>query len=237
MKVVSSENVLAYVEGSDKKNEVVVISAHFDHLDVRTQGAGDRIFNGADDNGSGTVALMELARVYAAAKKDGHGPRRTLLFLAVAGEEDGLLGSEYYTDHPVFSLQQTVANLNIDMIGRSDPVHATGEPYVYVFGAGKISTTLNNINEAANKRYTQLAFDYTYDDPAHPQRLYYRSDHYNFVRHDIPIIFYFGGLHEDYHRPSDEVDKIEFELLAKRVKCIFYTAWEIANRDERLMPD
>jgi Zn-dependent M28 family amino/carboxypeptidase len=237
VKVVKSENVLGYVEGSDKKDEVIVISAHYDHIGVGEQGTGDRIYNGADDDGSGTVAVMELARVYAAAKDAGHGPRRTLLFLAVAGEENGLLGSKYYTDHPVFSLHQTVANLNIDMIGRRDPAHATGEPYVYIIGADKISTTLNQISEAANQRYTQLVFDYTYNDTAHPQRLYYRSDHYNFARHNIPIIFYFDGLHEDYHRPTDEIEKIEFDLLAKRVKCIFYTAWEIANRDERIVPD
>ena len=123
------------------------------------------------------------------------------------------------------------------MIGRRDAQHAGSPPYVYVIGADKLSSELNRVSETANKNYTGLVFDYTYNDPAHPDNLYYRSDHWNFAKRNIPIIFYFDGIHEDYHQASDEVEKIEFDLLAKRTQCIFYTAWEIVNRDARITPD
>lgn len=236
-KVIETENVLGFLEGSDKKDEVIVITSHYDHIGIKPQGEGDLINNGADDDGSGTVTVMQLAKVFAQAKKDGKGPRRSILFLAVTGEEKGLLGSEYYTDHPVYPLDQTVVNLNIDMIGRRDEEHKDSAPYVYVIGADKLSTELHRLSESVNKKYTNLIFDYTYNDQEHPARLYYRSDHWNFARKNIPIIFYFDGIHEDYHLPSDEVDKIEFDLLTMRARCIFYTAWEIANRDERIVPD
>jgi len=157
--------------------------------------------------------------------------------MAFTGEESGLLGSDFYATHPTFPLQNTVANLNIDMIGRRDMKHTESPPYVYVIGADKLSSTLNNVSESSNKTYTNLIFDYTYNDPAHPDNLYYRSDHWNFAKRNIPIIFYFDGIHEDYHQPSDEVDKIEFDLLAKRTQCIFYTAWEIVNREDKIAPD
>ena len=236
IKTVKTENVLGLLEGSDKKDELLIISAHFDHVGVK-HGVGDGIYNGADDDGSGTVAVMELAKVFAEAKKAGNGPRRSILFMAFTGEESGLLGSDFYTRYPAFPLQNTVANLNIDMIGRRDLKHAESPPYVYVIGADKLSGALNSVSESANKTYTNLIFDYTYNDPAHPDNLYYRSDHWNFAKRNIPIIFYFDGIHEDYHQPSDEVDKIEFDLLAKRTQCIFYTAWEIVNREERITPD
>ncbi len=236
-KVVRSENVLGYLEGTDKKDELIVVTAHYDHIGKEDHGEGDLINNGADDDGSGTSTVMQLAKVFAQARKDGNGPRRSMLFMTVAGEEEGLLGSEYYTDHPVFPLANTVVDLNIDMVGRRDAQHKTSPPYLYVIGADKLSSELNRISESMNEKYAHLVFDYTYNDPAHPDRLYYRSDHWNFARRNIPIIFYFDGIHEDYHAPSDEVEKIEFDLLADRAKCIFYTAWEIANRDERIMPD
>lgn len=234
---VNTENVLGYLEGADKKNELVVITAHYDHIGKRSAGEGDLINNGADDDGSGTVTVLDLARVFSQAKKDGHGPRRSILFMTVTGEEKGLLGSEYYSEHPVFPLENTVVDLNIDMVGRRDPQHKDSEPYVYVIGSDKLSTELHRLSESVNKMYTGLVFDYTYNDQNHPDRLYYRSDHWNFAKKNIPIIFYFDGIHEDYHRPSDEVEKIEFDLLSKRAQCVFYTAWEIANRDERIMPD
>jgi Peptidase family M28 len=237
IKPVATENVLGYLEGTDKKEELLIITAHYDHIGVQPGGQGDLINNGADDDGSGTVAVMEIAKVFAQAKKDGHGPRRSILFMTVAGEEHGLLGSEYYAQHPVFPLAQTVVDLNIDMIGRSDPQHENSAPYVYVIGADKLSTELNTVSESVNKTYSNLVFDYTYNDVNHPDRLYYRSDHWNFAKNNIPIIFYFDGIHEDYHRPSDEVEKIDFELLKKRTQCIFFTAWEIANRESRIMPD
>lgn len=237
IKVVMTDNVLGYLEGTDKKDELVVITAHYDHIGKRSGGTGDLINNGADDDGSGTVSVMQLAKAFAAAKKEGKGPRRSMLFMLVTGEEKGLLGSDYYTQHPVFPLEKTVVDLNIDMVGRRDPQHKDSAPYVYVIGSDKLSTELHNINENQNKAYTNLIFDYTYNDQNHPDRLYYRSDHWNFAKNNIPIIFYFDGIHEDYHQPSDEVSKIEFDLLAKRAQCVFYTAWDIANREGRLVVD
>jgi Zn-dependent M28 family amino/carboxypeptidase len=238
IKTVKSENVLGYLEGTDKKDELIIITSHYDHIGKKSgTGAGDRINNGADDDGSGTVAVLQLAKAFAQAKMNGHGPRRSILFMTVAGEENGLLGSEYYTQYPVFPLAKTVVNLNIDMIGRRDEQHRESPPYVYVIGADKLSSELHELSESINKKYTNLVFDYTYNDEEHPARLYYRSDHWNFAQKNIPIIFYFDGIHEDYHQPSDEVDKIEFDLLTARTKCVFFTAWEIANRSERIKPD
>jgi hypothetical protein len=237
VKTVKSMNVLGYLEGSDKKDELIVVTSHYDHIGKRKSGEGDLINNGADDDGSGTVTVMELAKIFAQAKKDGKGPRRSMLFMTVTGEEKGLLGSEYYSEHPVFPLDKTVVDLNIDMVGRRDAQHKDSAPYVYVIGSDKLSTELHKLSEATNKTYTNLIFDYTYNDQNHPDRLYYRSDHWNFAKKNIPIIFYFDGIHEDYHKPSDEVEKIEFDLMAKRAQCVFYTAWEIANREQRIMPD
>jgi hypothetical protein len=237
IKTVKTENVLGFLEGTDKKDEVIVITSHYDHIGKKPSGEGDRINNGADDDGSGTVTVLQLAKAFAQAKEDGKGPRRSILFMTVAGEENGLLGSEYYTQYPVFPLSNTVVNLNIDMIGRRDEQHKESGPYVYVIGADKLSSALHELSESVNKKYTNLVFDYTYNDENHPARLYYRSDHWNFAQKNIPIIFYFDGIHEDYHLPSDEVDKIEFDLLTARAKCVFYTAWEIANREERIKPD
>lgn len=237
IETVGTENVLGYLEGSDKKDELLIITSHYDHIGKKPFGEGDLINNGADDDGSGTVAVLQLAKVFAQAKKDGHGPRRSILFMTVAGEENGLLGSSYYTAHPVYPLANTVVNLNIDMIGRRDEEHSDSPPYVYVIGADKLSSELHELSEATNKAYTNLVFDYTYNDESHPARLYYRSDHWNFAQKNIPIIFYFDGIHEDYHQPSDEIDKIEFDLLTARTKCVFHAAWEIANREKRIAPD
>ena len=237
IRTVKTENVLGYLEGTDKKDEVIVITAHYDHIGKSSRGQGDRINNGADDDGSGTVTVLQLAKAFAQAKQDGKGPRRSILFMTVAGEENGLLGSEYYTQFPVFPLSKTVVNLNLDMVGRRDEQHRESPPYVYVIGADKLSSALHAVSESVNKKYTNLIFDYTYNDENHPARLYYRSDHWNFAEKNIPIIFYFDGIHEDYHMPSDEVDKIEFDLLTARAKCVFFTAWEIANREERIKPD
>ncbi len=232
---VKSENMLGYLEGTDKKDEVIVISAHFDHIGLHE--GEDKVNNGADDDGSGTVSVLQLAKAFTQAKKEGHGPRRSILFMTVTGEEEGLFGSEYYVTHPVFPLANTVADLNIDMVGRKDPQHIGKPDYVYVIGSDKLSSELHEINERNNKIYTQLDFDYTYNDQNHPERLYYRSDHWNFAKNNVPIIFYFDGIHEDYHKPSDEVSKIDFDLLAKRGKTVFYTAWELANRENRIVVD
>jgi len=236
-KIVKSENVLGYLEGTDKKDELVVVTAHYDHIGKKKSGEGDLINNGADDDGSGTVAVLALAKAFAAAKKEGHGPRRSMLFMTVTGEEKGLFGSDYYTQHPVFPLDKTVVDLNMDMIGRVDPDHKASPPYVYVVGSDKLSSELHALSESINKETTNLIFDYTYNDQNHPERIYYRSDHWNFAKNNIPIIFYFDGIHEDYHQVTDEIDKINFDLLTQRAQCVFFTAWDIANRDARLAVD
>jgi Zn-dependent M28 family amino/carboxypeptidase len=171
------------------------------------------------------------------AKKEGHGPKRSMLFMTVSGEEKGLLGSEYYADNPVFPLENTVVDLNIDMIGRIDENHAPDSNYVYIIGSDKLSTELHALSEETNKTYAGIEFDYTYNDENDPNRFYYRSDHYNFAKNNIPVIFYFTGVHEDYHQPTDTVDKIMFQKMEKIARLIFHTAWEIANRDERLKVD
>jgi Zn-dependent M28 family amino/carboxypeptidase len=230
---VGTENVLGYVEGSDLKNELLILSAHYDHLGVRD----GKVFNGADDDGSGTVALLEMAQAFAQAQKAGHGPRRSVLFLACTGEEKGLLGSEYYAEHPVFPLAQTVVNLNTDMIGRVDEKHAQDANYVYIIGDDKLSSDLHRINNAQNERYAGLKLDYTFNNPDDPNRFYYRSDHYNFARKGIPVAFYFSGVHADYHQETDEVEKIMFPKMERITRLIFHTAWDVANRPERLRVD
>jgi hypothetical protein len=235
--VTETENVLGFLEGTEKMDEVVLITSHYDHIGIESEGKGDLINNGADDDGSGTVAVLELARLFAKAKAEGNGPRRSILFLTFTGEEQGLQGSSYYTQNPVYPLSHTVVDLNMDMIGRRDQLHKESDPYVYIIGSDKISSALHDLNESVNKKHCGLVFDYTYNDESHPSRLYYRSDHWNFAKNNIPIIFFFDGIHEDYHRPSDEIEKIEFDLLKKRAQCVFYTAWEIANREDRIAVD
>ncbi len=232
---VVSENVAAFIKGTEKPDEILVISAHLDHEGIKD----GKVYNGADDDGSGTIAILEIAEAFKMAEKNGHGPKRSILFLHVTGEEKGLLGSKYYTDmDPIFPLANTVANLNIDMIGRTDPKRKEGERnYIYLIGSDKLSTDLHNISEAVNKKYCNVKLDYTYNDENDPNRFYYRSDHYNFAKNNIPIIFYFNGTHDDYHQPTDTPDKIEYDLLENRTRLVFYTAWEVANRAERVIVD
>ncbi len=227
-----SENILAFIEGSENPEEVIVISAHYDHVGIQN----GVVYNGADDDGSGTVALLEIAEAFQTAKKSGKNPKRSILFLHVTGEERGLLGSKYYVENPVFPLANTVVNLNIDMIGRCDADNC-GKDYVYVIGSEMLSSELKKINEKANADYTKLELNYKYDDPADPQRLYYRSDHYNFAKNNIPVAFYFDGIHEDYHQPTDDPDKIDYNALQKRTQLVFSTAWELANRKDRIVVD
>ncbi|WP_411030490.1 M28 family peptidase [Spongiimicrobium sp. 3-5] len=232
---VESENVVAIVRGSEKPNEYIIISSHLDHIGVTS---GGQINNGADDDGSGTVALLEIAEAFKKAADEGNGPRRSVVFLHVTGEEKGLLGSQYYTDvEPIFPLAQTVANLNIDMIGRIDPKRDGGRNYVYLIGSDKLSMDLHKLSEEVNSKYTNIELDYTYNDEYDPNRFYYRSDHYNFAKNNIPIIFYFNGTHDDYHRPTDTPDKINYDLLQNRTRLIFHTAWEVANRGQRVVVD
>lgn len=229
----NTENVLGFIYGSEKPEEIIVVSAHYDHLGIHE----DEIYYGADDNGSGTSAVLEIAEAFRKAVEEGEGPKRSILFLNLTGEEEGLYGSEYYTSHPVFPLKNTVVDLNIDMIGRVDKRHTDNPNFVYLIGADKISTELHYISEAVNRKYTNLTLDYTYNDENDPNRFYYRSDHYNFAKNGIPIIFYFNGVHADYHKTSDTEDKINYDILEKRTKLVFLTAWEIANRAERLKID
>lgn len=234
-KSLTSSNILAVIEGSDKKDEYVFLTAHYDHIGKK----GKTINYGADDDGSGTVALLEMAQAFQKAKEEGNGPRRTIVFMAVSGEEKGLWGSRYYSDHPIFPLENTTVDLNTDMIGRIDPKRKHGDSlnYIYIIGDNKLSSDLKPISEATNKKYTNLELDYKYNAPNDPERIYYRSDHYNFARKGVPVIFYFNGTHADYHRPTDTIDKINFNLLEKRARLIFHTAWEMANREEMLKRD
>lgn len=230
-KSVATQNVVAIIPGKEKPNEYIVLSSHLDHVGVQD----GNIYNGADDDGSGTVALLEIADAFQKAKEAGQGPKRSVVFLHVSGEEKGLLGSKYYTENPLYPLEDTVVNLNVDMIGRLDPKRKNPDPnYIYLIGADKLSQELHDISEAMNAQYTQLELDYTYNDEADPNRFYYRSDHYNFAKNNIPIIFYFNGTHADYHKHTDTPDKINYDILQTRVRLIFYTAWELANRSKRI---
>ncbi|MFL5789409.1 MAG: M28 family peptidase [Flavisolibacter sp.] len=234
-RTLQSSDVVGILPGTDLKDQYVVISAHYDHLGKRD----NLIYYGADDDGSGTVSVLELARAFSKAKIAGKGPRRSIVFLANSGEEEGLWGSDYYTSHPSFPLSQTTVDLNIDMIGRIDPNRKNGDStnYVYVVGDDKLSSDLHSISEAENKKYTKLELDYKFNDPNDKDRIYYRSDHYNFAKHGVPIIFYFDGIHADYHKPSDTPDKINYNLMAKRAQLVFYTAWDMANRNDLLRRD
>lgn len=226
----ASENVLAFIEGSEMPEEVLVISAHLDHVGMDKDG---NVYNGADDDGSGTVALLEIAEAFKKAKDAGVGPKRSILLLHVTGEEKGLYGSKYYTEHPVYPLENTIANLNIDMIGRNDDDHINDNDYVYLIGSKMLSQELHEVSAAINKKYFNMNLDYRYDAPNDPNKFYYRSDHYNFAKNNVPVIFYFNGVHQDYHRITDTPDKINYPLLTKRTRLIFATAWELANRSKR----
>jgi Zn-dependent M28 family amino/carboxypeptidase len=228
-----SSNILAAIPGSDLKEEWIILTAHYDHIGT----SGDLIYNGADDNASGVTAVLEIAEAFKKAKDDGFSPKRSILFMLVSGEEKGLLGSEYYTRHPVYSFEKTMVNLNIDMIGRRDENHKESNNYVYLIGADKLSSELHEISENVNKTYSQLEIDYTYNDDDDPNRFYYRSDQYNFAKNNIPVIFYFNGTHQDYHKPTDTPDKIELDALQKRAQLVFYTAWVLAEKDDMLELD
>tara|TARA_B110000046_G_scaffold36706_1_gene40053 strand:+ start:12753 stop:14261 length:1509 start_codon:yes stop_codon:yes gene_type:complete len=229
----TSENVLAFIPGTEKPEEVVVLTAHYDHIGKK----GDVVFNGADDDGTGTVALLEIAQAFQQAVVDSAGPKRSILIMPVSGEEKGLLGSKYYNNHPIFPLENTVANLNIDMIGRYDENHSEEENYIYLIGSDKLSSELHDVCEKVNNLYTKIDLDYTFNDENDPNRFYYRSDHYNFAKNNVPVIFYFSGVHEDYHKATDTAEKIDYEKTARVARLVFLTAWELANREARIMLD
>lgn len=229
----NSENIWAFIEGTEKPEEVIVISAHYDHVGIEN----GEIYNGADDDGSGTSALLEIAQAFQIAKKEGHGPKRSILLLHVTGEEHGLLGSRYYSENPLFPLVNTVADVNIDMIGRRDEIHSNTNNYVYVIGANRLSSELDFVCSIMNQKYVGLDLDYRFNDPKDPNHFYERSDHYNFAKHGIPSIFFFNGVHADYHKKTDKPNKIEYDALAKRAQLAFVTAWELANRKDRIVVD
>ncbi len=239
-----TQNVIAVLEGSDPvlKKEYVAFGAHYDHVGTGTPDkTGDAIYNGADDDGSGSVALLALAEAFA----KGTRPKRSLLFVWHAGEEKGLWGSKYYVEHPTVPLASIVAQFNIDMIGRSrapndtNPANAnlTGANEIYVIGSKMMSTELGNLSERVNRDYLNMTLNYKYDDPADPNRFFFRSDHYNYAAKGIPIIFYFDGVHEDYHRPSDTADKIDYTKMERVARTIFLTASELANAARRPVVD
>lgn len=228
-----SENIWAFIEGSEKPEEIIVISAHYDHIGVQN----GEVYNGADDDGSGTVALLEIAEAFKLAMKEGYKPKRSILFMHMTGEEHGLLGSSYYADNPLFPMGNTITNINIDMIGRHDEFHNDSSDYLYLIGSDYLSTDLYNICEEANKKHINIKLDYKFNDRTDPNRFYYRSDHYNFAKNGVPSVFLFTGVHEDYHQASDEISKIEFDALTKRTQLAFAIAWDIANRENRPVVD
>ena len=223
----TGENVLGFIPGVT--DEIIVISAHYDHIGY------DRgeICNGADDDGSGTSSLLSISKAFQKAFDEGNKPQRGILFLAVSGEEKGLFGSQFYTENPVFPLSQTIVDLNIDMVGRQDTIQQDNN-YIYLIGSDRISKELHIINEHINKKHVGFKLDYTYNAKDDPNNFYQRSDHYNFAKKNIPVIFYFGGLHEDYHQPTDDFEKIDFLKLERVSRFVFLTAWELAYRKKTL---
>tara|TARA_Y100001970_G_scaffold148938_1_gene182843 strand:- start:221 stop:1246 length:1026 start_codon:yes stop_codon:yes gene_type:complete len=231
---VKTENVAAIIEGSTYPNEYIVLTAHLDHVGIEN----GEIFNGADDDGSGSMALLEIAEAFKLAELDGNRPKRSIVILHVSAEEKGLLGSKYYTDNPLYPLDQTITNLNVDMIGRTDPTrNSNNDEYIYLIGTDRLSTMLHETSEKVNYKTVNLELDYRFNAWDDPNRFYERSDHWHFAKNNIPVIFYFSGTHEDYHQPTDTAEKIRYDLLTKRTRLIFHTAWEIANMDERIEVD
>jgi hypothetical protein len=236
-----TQNVVAVLEGRDPvlKNEYVAVGAHYDHVGMRAGNVtGDKIFNGADDDGSGTVSVLAMAE---ALSHSSVRPKRSILFIWHTGEEKGLWGSQYFTNNPTVPLAQIITELNIDMIGRSKRAgdtsvanrSLTGPDEIYVIGSKMMSTELGQLSEAVNKSYLNLSFNYLYDDPKDPNRFFFRSDHFNYARKGIPIIFYFDGEHEDYHKPSDSPDKIDYQKMEKVARTIFVMLLELANAKTR----
>ena len=238
----SANNIAALIKGSEFPDEYIVITAHLDHVGIQN----GVVYNGADDDGSGSVGILEIAEAFSLALKEGFRPKRSILFLHVTAEENGLLGSEYYTDYdPIIPLSETMVCLNMDMIGRTESKRKETEPkdYIYIIGSEMLSDDLHNINKKANEENVKLNLDYRYNDPTSlvfesgryiENQYYYRSDHYNFAKYNIPSIFFFSGVHEDYHMPTDTADKILYDIYEKRIKLIFHTAWDLANADKKI---
>ena len=231
---VKTENVAAIIKGDVYPNEYIVLTAHLDHVGIED----GEIYNGADDDGSGSMALLEIAQAFKLAELDGNRPKRSIVILHVSAEEKGLLGSEYYSENPLYPLDETITNLNVDMIGRTDPTRESdNDNYIYLIGTDRLSSMLHETSEKVNSRTVNLELDYRFNAWDDPNRFYERSDHFNFAKNNIPVIFYFSGTHEDYHGPGDTPDKIRYDLLTQRSRLIFHTAWELANMDKRIEVD
>ena len=231
---VKTENVAAIIKGDVYPDEYIILTAHLDHVGIED----GEIYNGADDDGSGSMALLEIAQAFKLAELDGNRPKRSIVILHVSAEEKGLLGSKYYVENPLYSLDKTITNLNVDMIGRTDPTReSNNENYIYLIGTDRLSSMLHETSEKVNRKTVNLELDYRFNAWDDPNRFYERSDHWHFAKNNIPVIFYFSGTHEDYHMPTDTPDKIRYNLLTKRARLIFHTAWELANMDERIQVD
>jgi hypothetical protein len=230
---VPSADIMAVLPSKEKTDEYMFITSHYDHEGIKN----GVIYYGADDDGSGTTSVVAIAHAFAEASKKGFSPKRNIVFMNVSGEEKGLLGSQYYSEHPVYPLEKTSVDLNIDMVGRIDPTYkGDSMNYVYVIGEDKLSSDLLPITDKVNQHYN-MELDRRFNDPKDQNRFYYRSDHYNFAAKGVPVIFYFNGTHADYHKPTDTVEKINFDLMEKRVRLIFETAWEMATREDMLKRD
>ena len=237
---VPTQNVVAIWEGSDPvlKEEYVALGAHYDHVGICAPGTADAICNGADDDGSGTTALLSMAEALAKAPTK---PKRSVLFVWHCGEEKGLWGSRYFTEYPTVPLDRIVTQINIDMIGRSKGAddtnerdkELTGPNEIYLIGSTMMSSELGELVDTVNKSYLNITYDRRYDDPADTNRFFYRSDHFNYARKGIPIIFFFDGVHQDYHRPGDSADKIDYQKMEKVTRTVYMTLWEVANRPTR----
>jgi len=236
-----TQNVIGIVDGTDKKSEFIAIGAHYDHVGMSSSTQGDNIFNGADDDGSGTVSILEIAHAF----QTGPKPKRSIVFVWHCGEEKGLWGSRYFTEKPTVPIESIVTQLNIDMIGRSKlpgdtkPANRllTATDEVYVVGSRKLSEELGALSDSVNKDLLKLKFNYHYDEPNDPENIYGRSDHYNYARKGIPIIFYFDGVHEDYHRPGDEWQKIDYVKMQNVARTVYATAWTLSERKDRVKVD
>jgi len=225
---IEEPNVIGYIPGESGK--AVVVSAHLDHLGLHD----GKVYPGADDDGSGSSALLMMAKNMIELKKMGRPFKHGIIFVWFTGEESGLLGSEVFSNAPIIKKENIICNLNVDMIGRNDKIHNGNTDYLYLIGSDRISLRLHEISEQVNERCCHLKLDYTYNDEKDPNRYYYRSDHYNFAEKGIPVIFYFKGVHEDYHQPTDTFDKIDLDSMLKATRLVFETAYELISREEDL---
>lgn len=237
-----TQNVLGILEGSDPvlKNEYVAIGAHYDHVGMNPFAPGpDKIWNGADDDGSGTVSVLNIAEALA---KGAQKPKRSILFIWHAGEEKGLWGSDYFTTNPTVPISSVITQLNVDMIGRyqnpGDENHPQNKRLpkqheVFTIGNKMMSTELGQLADDVNASFLKLNFNSQYDGPEHPDQFFYRSDHFNYARKGVPIIFFMDGDHADYHQVSDSVEKINFESMEKVARTILAIGWTLANTPTR----